>query len=66
MKALALGLIRGKLDQVDQVVAVDWVQPRVLDKQQIDGMRQILDTWKSKVADTAVHMEKEAPELFVQ
>lgn len=35
MKGLALGLIRGTIDQVDRIVTIDWVQPRVLDMQQL-------------------------------
>ena len=36
MKALSLGLVRGAIDQVDQKVHMTWVQPRVLDKEQVD------------------------------
>lgn len=66
MKALSLKLIKGHIDQVDQVVRLSWVQPRVLDKQQIDGMRKRLDAWSEKTKQLAVNVEKETPELFVQ
>lgn len=45
MKALSLGLIRGTIDQVGQLVNITWVQPKVLDLKQVDGMRQRLQDW---------------------
>lgn len=35
MKALSVGLIKGNIDEVDQKVQMTWVQPRVLDVQQV-------------------------------
>lgn len=35
MKALSLDLVKGTIDQVDQKVQITWVQPRVLDKEQV-------------------------------
>jgi len=35
MKALSKGLVKGQIDQVDQTVNLTWVQPRVLDKDQV-------------------------------
>ena len=35
MKALSLGLVRGMVDGVDQKVHMTWVQPRVLNLQQV-------------------------------
>ena len=35
MKALALGLVKGSIDEVDQRVHLTWVQPRVLDHEQV-------------------------------
>ncbi|CAG8473224.1 3011_t:CDS:2, partial [Scutellospora calospora] len=66
MKALSLKLIRGSIDQVGEVVVVTWVQPRVLDKDQIDNMRQRLQEWDENVKRTAIFVENETPELFIQ
>ncbi|CAG8522221.1 15675_t:CDS:2 [Funneliformis caledonium] len=66
MKALALKLIRGSIDQVKEEVMVTWVQPRVLDLVQIDGMRQRLQEWDENVKKTAIIVENETPELFIQ
>lgn len=35
MKAMSLGLVKGTIDQVTEKVHMTWVQPRVLDKQQV-------------------------------
>lgn len=35
MKALSLGLLKGSIDEVDQKVHMTWVQPRVLDLEQV-------------------------------
>ncbi|GJJ78095.1 26S proteasome regulatory subunit N9 [Entomortierella parvispora] len=64
MKALSLGLIKGTIDQVDEVVRVHWVQPRVLDRQQIQGMQERLTAWNENVKKTAIVMEAEAVDVY--
>ena len=49
MKALSLGLLRGSIDQVAEIARINWVQPKVLDMKQIDGMRLRLREWDSSV-----------------
>lgn len=49
MKALSLGLLRGSIDQVAGVAQIHWVQPKVLDMKQIDGMRNRLKDWDAGV-----------------
>ncbi|KAJ3268004.1 26S proteasome regulatory subunit [Borealophlyctis nickersoniae] len=68
MKALSLGLIKGKIDEVDNIVAVSWVQPRVLDKTQIGTIRDRLSEWSGKVRHQVIALEAEegAKEVFVQ
>uniref|UniRef100_A0A8D8WDG5 26S proteasome non-ATPase regulatory subunit 13 n=2 Tax=Cacopsylla melanoneura TaxID=428564 RepID=A0A8D8WDG5_9HEMI len=50
IKALALGLVKGHIDQVDESFNVSWVQPRVLSKDQLRGMGNRLDAWKVEVS----------------
>ncbi|KAK5685640.1 26S proteasome regulatory subunit [Elasticomyces elasticus] len=49
MKALSLGLLRGSIDQVDEVARISWVQPKVLDRSGIEGMRSRLREWDGGV-----------------
>jgi 26S proteasome regulatory subunit N9 len=49
MKALSLGLLRGSIDQVDEIARINWVQPKVLDMKQIENMRLRLQEWDSSV-----------------
>ncbi|KAJ5898774.1 26S proteasome regulatory subunit rpn9 [Penicillium taxi] len=49
MKALSLGLLHGSIDQMAQVAQINWVQPKVLDMKQIDGMRNRLKDWDAGV-----------------
>ena len=35
MRALSLGLVKGVIDEVDQKVHMTWVQPRVLNTEQV-------------------------------
>ncbi|KAL9101930.1 MAG: hypothetical protein Q9163_002868 [Psora crenata] len=49
MKALSLGLLKGSIDQVAEVARINWVQPKVLDLGQVDGMRGRLKEWDGSV-----------------
>ena len=49
MKALSLGLLRGTVDQVDEIAHITWVQPKVLDMKQVDNLRLRLLDWDSSV-----------------
>ena len=57
MKALSLGLVRGTIDQVAQIANINWVQPKVLDMQQVEGMRVRLRDWDSSVNQLGTWME---------
>jgi len=63
MRAMSLKLIRGEIDQVDGLVLVSWVQPRVLSMEQVGGMAELLQKWKGQVQNTLVFLEAEAPEF---
>jgi len=65
IKALSLGLIKGSIDEVLQTVHVTWVQPRVLDKGQIQNLQVLLATWSEKVRSSMYMVEDQVPELLV-
>ncbi|KAI7155191.1 hypothetical protein KC352_g27692, partial [Hortaea werneckii] len=50
MKALSLGLLKGQIDQVAEVARISWVQPKVLGREGIEGMRTRLTEWDSGVS----------------
>uniref|UniRef100_A0A8C7SG29 PSD13 N-terminal domain-containing protein n=1 Tax=Oncorhynchus mykiss TaxID=8022 RepID=A0A8C7SG29_ONCMY len=64
MKALSVGLIKGNIDEVDQKIQMTWVQPRVLDLQQIKGMKDRLDLWCGDVKNMAVLVEQQAHDIL--
>lgn len=64
MKALALKLIKGSLDQPSSTCTISWVQPRVLDRQQIGNLKTRLVEWSDKVEAVAIHARSQAPALF--
>ncbi|KNZ47211.1 26S proteasome regulatory subunit N9 [Puccinia sorghi] len=45
----SLGLIKGSLDQISGTASITWVQPRVLNKQQIEALKKKLDDWTNRV-----------------
>ncbi|XP_022209396.1 26S proteasome non-ATPase regulatory subunit 13 [Drosophila obscura] len=64
MKALALDLVRGEIDQVAGVVNMSWVQPRVLNRNQIVGMASTLDSWMGSITSMEKLMENRAAEIL--
>lgn len=64
MKAFSLKLLRGKIDQVNENARFTWVQPRVLDMNQVARLRDRLDAWGREVSVSAANVERQAPELL--
>jgi 26S proteasome regulatory subunit N9 len=52
MKAMSLGLVKGVIDQVDQIVRISWVKPRLLAKDKIKIMSEKLARWDQQIKDT--------------
>ena len=48
MKALSLGLVKGSIDQLNQEVNMTWVQPRVLDIDQVCDEEMVYSSNKSR------------------
>ncbi|KAJ1919892.1 26S proteasome regulatory subunit [Mycoemilia scoparia] len=66
MKSLALGLIRGTIDEVAQVVNIHWVQPRHLGREGVEGLIKKLQDWQDTLDGMATNLRESAPELFVK
>ena len=49
MKALAKGLVKGSLDQVAQTANLTWVQPRVLDKEQLKTLVKKINEFTTSI-----------------
>lgn len=64
MKALSVGLVRGSIDEVDKRVHMTWVQPRVLDLQQIKGMKDRLELWCTDVKSMELLVEHQAQDIL--
>lgn len=64
MKALAQGLVKGAIDQVDGVVNMTWVQPRVLTRSQVSGMGATLDNWMHAITSVEQLIESKASEIL--
>jgi 26S proteasome regulatory subunit N9 len=64
MRALSLGLLKGKLDQVDEVARITWVQPKVLDMKQIENMHKRLRDWDDNVNHLGHWIEKVGKDVW--
>ncbi|OMJ25897.1 putative 26S proteasome regulatory subunit rpn9 [Smittium culicis] len=57
MNALSLGLVDGKIDEIERTIDFTWVQPRYLDKKQIESMCSRLDSWSHRATTVAGGMD---------
>jgi len=64
MKALSLNLVKGEIDEVEKKVNLSWVQPRVLDKQQIDQLKVRLEDWCKNIRKVENLLENNAQEII--
>lgn len=64
MKAMALKVIKGSIDEVAGQVRIGWVQARVLDVGQIGVLRQRLGEWRKLVKEGENYIEQNATEII--
>lgn len=64
MKCFSLGVLKGLIDQVAQTVRVTYVQPRVLDTDQLATIRDRIQQWSKQVSNAATYLESNAPDLL--
>ena len=61
---ISLKLIQGDIDQVDAKAHITWVQPRVLSRQQIEGLAGNLTSWIDKMTKLQEYVDKEQVPAF--
>jgi 26S proteasome regulatory subunit N9 len=66
MKAMSLGLLKGTIDQVEALVKVTWIMPRVLDTDRIGIMREKIDQWKKGLDVIIRKIEKEDNKMIIE
>ncbi|THD19992.1 26S proteasome non-ATPase regulatory subunit [Fasciola hepatica] len=64
MRALSLGLIKGRIDEVKHTVCITWLKPRVLDREQIGSMRARLIEWCNSVSSMKNLVEVDAKAIL--
>ncbi len=65
IKALSLGLIKGYIDEVENKVVVNWVQPKYLDREKIEILHERIDLWINKANKVlGTYQETSAPLLI--
>ena len=65
MRALSLGLIRGRIDGVASRLDVEWVQPRVLDREQVRALADRLGKWVTRVDDVVAVLRSDVEAIAV-
>jgi 26S proteasome regulatory subunit N9 len=64
MKALSKGLVKGQIDQVGQTINMTWVQPRVLDRDQIKTIMSKISTLSASIGSMETMIENNAGEII--
>jgi 26S proteasome regulatory subunit N9 len=62
MRCMSLGFIKGQIDQVTGFIEVEWVQPRVLNLDQISLMGSRFSEWINSVDTVLEDMEANVPQ----
>lgn len=64
MKAMSLELIKGLIDEVEEVVHVNWILPRYLSRNHLEIMVRKLGDWERKMDETIKNVEGQADTLL--
>jgi len=66
MKSMSLGLLKGSIDQVEGLVKVTWIMPRVLNIERINIMREKIDQWNKGLDGLIRKIEKEENKMIIE
>jgi 26S proteasome regulatory subunit N9 len=58
VKAMSLGLIRGHIDEVENKLVVDWIQPKYLDSEKITILHDRIGNWIQKSEKVLVYFQQ--------
>lgn len=58
MRALALGLIKGHIDQPQNVAVVEWTIPRILERYELKTLIDQFDSWSALINTTLVDIRR--------
>ena len=64
MKSMSLDLIKGTIDEVDEVVHINWILPRYLSKDHLSIMVGKLGEWSEKMENVIRLVEDGSDELL--
>ncbi|ODV96486.1 hypothetical protein PACTADRAFT_49824 [Pachysolen tannophilus NRRL Y-2460] len=65
MKCLSLNLIKGYINQVNKEIEITWVQPRTMNKPQIEIIRNKLVDWNNNVSKLSDYMADNGKQVWV-
>lgn len=65
MRSISLGLLKGSIDQVDELVTITWVQPRIINANQINKMKERLVQWDEEVARLGEKIQARGKSIWV-
>jgi 26S proteasome regulatory subunit N9 len=49
MKAMSLELVKGNIDEVEELVHINWILPRYLSRNHLEIMVRKLEAWETKM-----------------
>lgn len=64
IKSMSLLLVKGTIDEVDQVVHIDWAMPRYLSKEHLQKMHLKMEQWEDKMNNVIGLCESQASEMM--
>jgi 26S proteasome regulatory subunit N9 len=64
LRALSLGLLKGRIDELERTVDVTFVRPRVLDRAQVAALKERVDAWRGKASTALNYLEEASTELL--
>ncbi|KAG0658520.1 26S proteasome regulatory subunit [Maudiozyma exigua] len=65
MRSISLGLLKGSIDQVNEIVSITWVQPRIISFNQIQKMNDRLYEWNDQVSRLGEKLEERGRSIWV-